>query len=329
MLHTFSRVIAAGAGCVFLYAAFFLYEDERGRLQNRLEELWISIDDEAQKAKNRSRAFLQEIVRIVSGTFDKIFGPKILSVRAVVVSLCYSISSYAIACSVSTARYNWVNWIAPPITVTNLRVAVFMAIFYGLLGSFPMLAKKGQRLWLVTACISICAPFVLSVASSSPLAESPVVPEIKLLIAAGLAVASDFIFLAADRKLLRWSLSAQTLLGSLAIVLGNIILGLSFIAPQFTYPGNTVGYWMWTLWEVVTVACSANLVAVIIAFLIVMSMMILILHRLFWPLAARPVYAISHYRLVRNSKLLGMIGITCLLWAFPSSGLLHTLQKLM
>ena len=88
MFHLLVRILSAAIGCVSLYMAFFLYEDERGQLQNRLEELWISIDDEGRKARDRNAAFLRGIVRIVSDAFDRIFGPEILSARAVVVSLC-------------------------------------------------------------------------------------------------------------------------------------------------------------------------------------------------------------------------------------------------
>jgi len=71
----FGRVLSATAGCVFLYLAFFLYEDERGQIQNRLEQLWVSIDDEARRARDTNAAFMRGIVRIVSNTFDRVFGP--------------------------------------------------------------------------------------------------------------------------------------------------------------------------------------------------------------------------------------------------------------
>ena len=99
MIHRLIRALLALGGSVLLYMAFFLYENERGQIQNRLEELWIAIDDQARKVPGKNAAFLREIVGIASATFDRFFGKKILSWRSVAVSACFSIASYAISCA--------------------------------------------------------------------------------------------------------------------------------------------------------------------------------------------------------------------------------------
>jgi uncharacterized membrane protein len=50
------RGIAALAGVSLIYFAIFLYEDEQGRLQNKLENFWINLSEaENSAAKTRSR----------------------------------------------------------------------------------------------------------------------------------------------------------------------------------------------------------------------------------------------------------------------------------
>jgi hypothetical protein len=41
------RFLALSIGAVALYAAVFMYEDQEGRWQNRIEKLWVVIHDRA------------------------------------------------------------------------------------------------------------------------------------------------------------------------------------------------------------------------------------------------------------------------------------------
>ena len=50
MLNLCIRVTVAILGGLLLYVGLFLHEDEEGRIQNRLEQLWIRIDDLQQSA---------------------------------------------------------------------------------------------------------------------------------------------------------------------------------------------------------------------------------------------------------------------------------------
>ena len=44
LLHILLRILAGIAGALLLYVAFFLYEDEEARIQNRLEQVWTKIN---------------------------------------------------------------------------------------------------------------------------------------------------------------------------------------------------------------------------------------------------------------------------------------------
>jgi hypothetical protein len=44
-----SRILAGIVGAFAFYCVTFMYENERGYLQNRLENLWIAIDDRANR----------------------------------------------------------------------------------------------------------------------------------------------------------------------------------------------------------------------------------------------------------------------------------------
>lgn len=49
LLPVLERLAAFGFGCLALYIAIFMYKSEREQWQNRLETIWIGIDERAKK----------------------------------------------------------------------------------------------------------------------------------------------------------------------------------------------------------------------------------------------------------------------------------------
>ena len=150
----------------------------------------------------------------------------------------------------------------------------------------------------------------------------------EMVVALSLAVSSDFVLLSVDRKTLRWSLSRQTALGPLIILLVNLLLGMSVVAPQFVFTNVPQGDWAQKAWTIVQLTCSANLFTTFIALAILLSAATLLLHRLIWPFVARPLYATSQFGVIRNTKLLRSLGMMFLLGAFPNSTFLQKLKQL-
>jgi hypothetical protein len=58
LTHILLRILAGMAGALLLYVAFFLYEDEEKRIQNRLEQIWKRIDALQSSAMSKEAAFL-------------------------------------------------------------------------------------------------------------------------------------------------------------------------------------------------------------------------------------------------------------------------------
>ena len=73
--------------------AFFLYEDEEQRLQNRLEDVWKRINALQGVALTREAAFLQGVVRTTSALLDRFFGPYLVSPQSIYVSTVLSFLS--------------------------------------------------------------------------------------------------------------------------------------------------------------------------------------------------------------------------------------------
>ena len=61
-------------GLVIICAYLFLYEDEEGKVQNKIEEWWIKLSDKQTASRSKVAAFMQEVARLTGSGFDRLFG---------------------------------------------------------------------------------------------------------------------------------------------------------------------------------------------------------------------------------------------------------------
>jgi len=87
-----SRVLVGLVGLIAFYFAFFLFEDEEGVWQNRLENLWIAISDTAEITNSTSNALINKIGDVLRRMFIQLFGDHMFSFRAVAVSTNLSLA---------------------------------------------------------------------------------------------------------------------------------------------------------------------------------------------------------------------------------------------
>src|ERR1017187_6341780 len=134
ILHILLRILAGFAGALLLYVAFFLYEDEEARIQNRLEQIWQKIDALQSSAMSKEVAFLQGVTRTTSAILDRLLGHKLLSRQSVAVSMAFSLASFMVWLAFSMEEVN-----------TDVRaLAVFFALPLFALGSLPAFAAADR-----------------------------------------------------------------------------------------------------------------------------------------------------------------------------------------
>src|SRR5713101_4587634 len=84
------RILFGLLGAFAYYAAFFMYEDEEGHWQNRIERLWVGISDRASLVGSKSAAFFGRVAGVVTEGFNRLFGNRLLSPRMIGASTAYS-----------------------------------------------------------------------------------------------------------------------------------------------------------------------------------------------------------------------------------------------
>jgi hypothetical protein len=135
LVHILLRILAGIAGALLLYVAFFLYEDEEARIQNRLEQIWKRIDALQSSAMSKEVAFLQGVTRTTSSILDRLLGHKLLSLQSIAVSSAFSLASLFV--------------VLPLAQVVKFPASlIFCALVLFGLGSLPAFAaddKRGSR----------------------------------------------------------------------------------------------------------------------------------------------------------------------------------------
>lgn len=92
MASSLVRVACFMVGCFAIYIAVFMYEAESGRLQNRIEELWVTISDRAILVGSRTVALFSAVAVADTRMLNRIYGKRLISFRMVGISTITSLS---------------------------------------------------------------------------------------------------------------------------------------------------------------------------------------------------------------------------------------------
>jgi hypothetical protein len=92
-----SRIVAGVVAGIAFYFALFLYEDEEGIWQNRIENLWASVYDRAKVTDRTSTALINKIAQILKNCFSWLFGDKLVSFQAISTSINLSFAIMVLA----------------------------------------------------------------------------------------------------------------------------------------------------------------------------------------------------------------------------------------
>src|SRR5437660_12566039 len=89
LINIISRIV----GIFVVYVAIFLYEDEEGRYQNKLEEWWIRVRYSREKALSTATEIFAFTSQAASRIFDDVFGARLFSFRVAGISVCLSLAA--------------------------------------------------------------------------------------------------------------------------------------------------------------------------------------------------------------------------------------------
>lgn len=310
------RIIAIIVGLVLVCSATFLYQDENCVIQSKLEELWVRIQDRQKRSISVHVAFTQVVAGLTNSALDRILGTKLISLQSVGVSLCYSYASFLML----LLYFDRHVVLERSVLFDNINVA-----FYVLLGTFPLLNLKRRTLFLKLWFVVIFVSFIFGdlfeywfiLKYSWPDALSLILETKFFYLGLLIGIGSDILFIMVLRRLLRYGTVSTSFPRLIAIAgictfcvlvlfLGPIVYEERLSSFEAIYESDT----HFTIW----VAVTSNLCISLIGATFVLLGLMLIAHRIFWPMISRPLYALQDLEIERRKVFLKWVGVTLLVF---------------
>jgi hypothetical protein len=335
-----TKIVAAALGAVALWIAVFCFEDEEGRIQNVLEEWWVRLSRSKRAALSGELVFVQGIAKLSSTFFDRLFGPRIVSCRAIGVSVYLSLASLVIGWAIYEA--DWEESLAGPMIVIGLAL---LCLFLALLPALCSIPAWGRKLWFVfvfASAIFLWGSIVLADDTFDDPTSFDFVGWLRLLgVSSFLALTSlgcDVGFILLTRRALQLVSGTKktfTVVASLGL---TYVIAFSLVAVPWyrliarperhlTYYGSGSSWFYMSWQDVATVLTYSNLLDGLVVSVFIVIGAVMLTHRVVWPLLERPVYALGRLGIARRRKFLGASAV--LLLSFASGKPLEWLSKLM
>jgi hypothetical protein len=315
-----SKILAIVVGCATVFAALFMYEDEEGKWQNRIDELWVAIDDRARITGRKTVALLNKMSDVVTAGLDRVFGQRLLSFRSLGASTSYS---FATACVI-----NVIVILHDVVTQESTNSVGFLYATCVILFC-AILPTVFQSRWIMPiSLIPVSIPIIYGFADwfLERWHGAPIV-----LGAFAISFISDVVLIIAVRATIRrmavgnkgWQLFVGMLIQcGCAIVVVVMPLGMAvllILLDKNIKEINVTGG-LWEKGSVIENALSlsalCNVFTACVCLTLIFALAGVLVHRAFWPLASRAIYPLARYEIVRNRKFLISAAVACFVYAF-------------
>jgi hypothetical protein len=349
-VHVLAIIGRVAAGCVAalaFYMAFFMYEDEQGRWQNRLNEFWVRVDDRAKITGRTSTALWNKISELVVNFLNKTFGKRLFSARSVIASVNLSfviIWVCLIIVLITSLAFGLPDRPSAQETKTLPLELLFLASLSAYSIKLSMSTTERRLTSRIVPMLSVVVGLAVMlyqvfISSSAKLQQTgSLISTGSIILSLLLSIASDVLAIVVIRKVL--ALTTRTVSVSKLIAQGGILLLLVLslaIGPLVLMIGAEALFDHLIAGQAKVVSQTVDNVGVAMALFnmstilyccvpLIMALVV-ILHRMIWPAVAKGVYPLCQFKIVTNRKALIAVGSVCVIAAIHPSAL--NLEKLL
>lgn len=216
VVHLVVRPFEVVIGVFCLVTAILLYPNQEGKIQSKLEDFWIRLDDYRRLAVSQNSMFLQDVAKLETRLLNRIFGDRLLSAQSIIVSICCSILPVAVASYLGDSVGRDDLWI--PLILSCVVVALTYVL------------KFSKIIRLATIFISLAYIAVYFVMNFKVPADN--LDEIYpfLLVTALGGLPCDIVFIAATRKLIRWAGAMTNSFRVAGVISLSLLLALAMVS---------------------------------------------------------------------------------------------------
>jgi hypothetical protein len=321
LILTAVRGVAGVVGVLAYYVAFFMYEDDEGRWQNRIDKLWVTVDDKARLTGSKTSAFFSQIAAVVSQAFNRVLGRRLFSLRFVGTSTCYSFAGVFLSTFFLSTLYSR----GDPV---RRHILLFGGLIFLVLAILPSLFPYR---WFVR--LSLLPLFIVTIGPIFELIQTHGMPgKLQAFLAAlMLSLVSDVLVLVLVRFTVRW-VSAKVTIARTAFAILIQICAVYFIVlvPMGIPAALPTEFRDSIVLRALAGMGSLNIFTGLASATFVLTLVFVLLHRLLWPTFGRLLYPLARYQVVRNHKIMAAVGTGCFVFAFPlmPSAVKHILEWL-
>ena len=332
-LHLFRQALVSCLGALLLYIAFFLDEDEEGKLKNRLEQTWRDLTTAQERALGRQQIFVGTIARMTSDTLDHIFGARLISLTSISVSACYSLGATGLALAillVYALDFTSYQAVGP---YRDLWVPLLICSGWTILGLLPTFSRRLRWVSVLGFSSVVCFIFVVVLvdlrwiepsgwfdnlvgwmASAIPWIEFVDERPAYVILILMLTIVSDFIVIVSGRRFMRSLANEATIFKVLLFSIVTLVLPLVLCAVptwlSFVTDDNQTA-------SVLLLVGLSNSYSAVVTLLFLILAIVALLHRFFWPLIRRPIMAAHRHGLLNQRKLLAGVGLALMAIGSP------------
>ena len=336
------RVLAGLIGALCFYIAFFMYEDEGGQLQNRIDELWMSIYDRSKVTHSVSVALFNRIAQIIVRALNHMFGQKLLSLRMTCVSSNLSIVGGVLLMLADDMFSRNPQTHKLSISFSNLPEGLLYLAPFAVASFISM--KFPKRIIIILCLLPCLALWVAAILITIPYLyngfASPSVGgyvnfmmpvyEAAVFVFA-LSIFFDMLAIVVIRKVFLF------LAEGLAI--SRTFWGIVFLVGVF-FVILPLPYFAWLHWQLADgikghiadigyLLCLTNATTTLYCLVPMLVLLVVLLHRISWPTLSRMLYPLSRFNLLLNKKAMVALGSFLSVVAFlPSQVRLEKFLKL-
>jgi hypothetical protein len=328
-VHMLLYAAALVSGFYLLSMTFIMRESTEGKWTNRIEDLWVRLDDRHKVVGETTKALVLAIAQKVTGAFDRIVGPGIVSARLVGISGSLSFTSLFLLFGVAFGFFTYIvntgaeslkrtapdpGFVqrAPILFIVAAVLFLILSLICLVFALVPILFNRRFFGWF--SCMPTATFLYLIIRAIARGAASG--PDLILLAALISGLASDIALVVIVRQSLRWLVERTTIPRIVGAVVAQVALTITLIYLPFQIivaggPAKAksvfaVGMFM---------LCAFNIPTALASVSFVFLLFVVVLHRLTWPLLSRLTYILTRRDLLEKRRTIRTISVALILFA--------------
>jgi hypothetical protein len=290
-LHFIVRPAEALLGVFCLVTAIVLYPNEEGRIQSRLEDFWMRLDDYRHVALSRHVIFLRNVAAIESQWLDYLFGQRLFSLQSFAGSASCSYASVFITGAFLRAVMYGFGERHPHYPVLIWLSGLVPVVAWAMVARF----SRPPIIFIVNILIGAFALLFLYFIVAGVRVPISTAARMLVVLVVVCSFVSDFVFVAVTRRLLRLVERANNYIAIVVIVFVNFAVAACLTAfPAWWGVRLSTEHGPHSKAAILLfLSSSLNSVDAIIASVFGLFALLLLVHRVVWPLLTRTLFRIQ------------------------------------